>query len=55
MNDTTITAKKAVKKKTVLMDFSFSREYRACPADVTRALHRLYTDFTIIPPKNFLC
>jgi hypothetical protein len=52
MNVTTITAKKAVKKKTVLIDFSSRREYRACPADVIRALRGLNTGFTIIPSKK---
>jgi hypothetical protein len=53
MKVTMITAKKAVKKKMVLIDFSFSRENRACPADVARALKWSFTDFTISPPENF--
>jgi hypothetical protein len=52
MKVTTITAKKAVQKKMVFIDFSFSREYRACPADGARALRCPVKDFTIIPSKN---
>ena len=45
MKVTTITAKKAVKKKTVFIDFSFRREYRAGPADVAGAPRCLVHDF----------
>jgi hypothetical protein len=54
MKLTTITAKKAVKKKMVLIDFSLKRENRAFPADVAGVLRFRNNGFTIFPSK-FLC
>jgi hypothetical protein len=55
MKVTTITAKKAVKKKTVLIDRSLKRENRAFPAEVARALPCRKMVFTIVPSENFCC
>jgi hypothetical protein len=55
MKVTTITAKKAVKKKTVWIDRSLKREIRAFPAEVARALQCRKMVFTIVPSENFCC
>ena len=51
---TTITAKKAVKKKTVLIDCSLSRENRAVPGGCDQGTTTLVSGFSrSFPPKNF--